>query len=255
MESKLFELDAKLDELRSKVTSFPERIRKDFDDRLDVSWIFHDHALEGVVLSYSELKAAVDTRIISDVTLIPMYEEVRSHKAAVDFVRGVSKAKKRPEVDLELVRKLYGMVTPEAVAKGCPYRKENPLHRLYYHEIAPPEKIQARMKKIEEWLETSEFKTLHPILAASRLQWKLLSAYPWTKNTGKAARLLTNFMLVRDGYPPAIIHSIERQRYYEALRHENDALAQLVLESVENSVATTLKFYEELGSLRVRRAS
>ena len=66
---------------------------KDYRERLDVSWIFHDNALEGVVLSYSELKAAIDQRIISDVTLIPMYEEVRNHKTAVDFVR---EAQRRP---------------------------------------------------------------------------------------------------------------------------------------------------------------
>jgi len=255
MDSKLFELDAKMDGLRAKMASFPARITKDYQDRLDVSWIFHDHALEGVVLSYSELKAAVDARIISDVTLIPMYEEVKNHKLAVDFIREASHQKKRPEVDLELAKKLYGMITPDQVAKGCPYRKENPLHRLYYHEIAPPEKIAPKMKKIEEWLESNEYKHLHPILAASRIQFKLLSVYPWTKNTGKVARLLGNYILISNGYLPAIIHSIERQRYYEALRHENDALTNLILESLQNSVETTQKFYEELQGLRVRRAS
>src|SRR3954465_9669748 len=111
MDSKLFELDARMDVLRAKMASFPARITKDYQDRLDVSWIFHDHALEGVVLSYSELKAAVDARIISDVTLIPMYEEVKNHKLAVDFIREAVHAKKPPVVDIELVRKIYGMVT------------------------------------------------------------------------------------------------------------------------------------------------
>ena len=51
--------------------AFPAKILKDYRDRLDVSWIFHDNALEGVVLSFAELKAAIDQRIISDVTLHP----------------------------------------------------------------------------------------------------------------------------------------------------------------------------------------
>jgi len=29
-------------------------VEKDYESKLDVSWIFHDNALEGVVLSYSE---------------------------------------------------------------------------------------------------------------------------------------------------------------------------------------------------------
>src|SRR4029079_8123674 len=105
MDAKFFELDAKMDQLRAKQASFPPNIIKDYQDRLDVSWIFHDNALEGVVLSYSELKAAIDQRIISDVTLIPMYEEVRNHKLAVDFVREahtvVPPAKKPIPIDLE----------------------------------------------------------------------------------------------------------------------------------------------------------
>jgi Fic family protein len=267
MESKLFELDAKMDGLRARMSHFPARVVRDYQDKLDISWIFHDHALEGVVLSYSELKAAVDSRIISDVSLIPMYEEVRCQKQAVDFLRevttvphgkkggGAAASAKAPTVDIELIRRLYGMVTPDAVAKGLPYRKENPLHRLYYHEIAPPEKIAQRMKKLEEWMASGEFRHLHPLLAASKLQWKLLSAYPWTKNTGKVARLLTNFILLQNGYLPAIVHSIERQRYYEALRHENDQLAMLMLESVSNGIETTSKFFDELQGLRVKRAS
>ena len=96
--------------------------------------------------------------------------------------------------------------------------------------------------------------TSHPVLAASRLQFKLLSAYPWTKNTGKVARLLTNYILLSNGYLPAIVHSIERQRYYEALRHENDTLASLILESLMNGIETTAKFYDQPRAW-VRRAS
>src|SRR5882672_4054598 len=256
MDAKFFELDAKMDQLRAKLASFPPKIIRDYQDRLDVSWIFHDNALEGVVLSYSELKAAIDQRIISDVTLIPMYEEVRNHKLAVDFVREQQAASKKPiPIDLELVRKLYALLTPEAAAKGYPYRRENPLHRLYYHEIAPPGKISYKMRKLGEWLESEEFRDLHPITRATKAHYKLLSTYPWTKNSGKVARLLMNFMLLRHGYLPAVIHSIERQRYYEVLRYENEGLLSLVVESLENAIETTAKFLDELNGLRVKRAS
>jgi Fic family protein len=255
MDAKFFELDAKMEGLRGKQVAFPANILKNYQDRLDVSWIFHDNALEGVVLSYSELKAAIDQRIISDVTLIPMYEEVRNHKLAVDFVRDAHTAKKPTPIDLELVRKLYALLTPETVAKGLPYRRENPLHRLYYHEIAPPEKISYKMRKFGDWLESEEFLELHPITRATKAHFRLLNIYPWTKNSGKVARLLMNYILIRHGYLPAVIHSIERQRYYEVLRFENEGLLNLVIESLENSIETTAKFLDELNGLRVKRAS
>jgi Fic family protein len=255
MDAKFFELDAKMEALRAKQASFPPNILKNYQDRLDVSWIFHDNALEGVVLSYSELKAAIDQRIISDVTLIPMYEEVRNHKLAVDFVRDANVSKKPTPIDIELVRKLYALLTPEAASKAYPYRKENPLHRLYYHEIAAPEKIGQKMRKLDEWLHSDEFNELHPITRATKAHFRLLNIYPWTKNSGKVARLLMNYILIRHGYLPAVIHSIERQRYYEVLRFENEGLLNLVIESVENAIETTAKFLDELNGLRVKRAS
>jgi Fic family protein len=255
MEARLFELDAKMESLAEKASSFPDTVTSDYQYKLDISWLFHDNALDGVVLSYSELKAAIDQRIISDVSLIPTFEEVRAHKQAAVYLRDLARSKKPAALNIEFIRKLYGMVTPDAVAKGCPYRKENPLHRLYYHEICPPEKIVQQMRKLDEWLESSDFASLHPVVAGTHLQLKLLRAYPWTKNTGKVARLLTNYVLLRAKYLPAIIHSIDRQRYYEALRHDNDGLLGLVVESLENGINTTTKFFEELGGLKARRAS
>jgi Fic family protein len=255
MEARLFELDGKMEALAAKASTYPPRVTSDYQNKLDVSWLFHDNALDGVVLSYSELKAAIDQRIISDVSLIPTYEEVRVHKQAADHLRELAGSKKPPSVDLEFVRKIYAMVTPDAASKGFPYRKENPLHRLYYHEISAPEKILYHMRKLGEWLDSSEFSSLHPVVAGTRLQLKLLRTYPWTKNTGKVARLLTNYVLLRANYLPAIIHSIDRQRYYEALRHDNEGLLALVVESLENGIDTTTRFFEELDGLKARRAS
>ena len=68
MDAKLFELDTKMEALRGQMAGFPNSIVNDYQERLNVSWIFHESAIEGVVLSYSELKAAIDHRIISDVS-------------------------------------------------------------------------------------------------------------------------------------------------------------------------------------------
>src|SRR5678816_1912965 len=91
METKFFSLDSKVDALRElRMRAYPQVVAE-FDERLDQSWIYHDNALEGVVLSYHELKAAIDKKIISDVTLIPMYEEIKNHKSAIELVRQLAR--------------------------------------------------------------------------------------------------------------------------------------------------------------------
>jgi Fic family protein len=111
------------------------------------------------------------------------------------------------------------------------------------------------MRKLTEWLESDEFARMHAVVQCVKLQFRLLQAYPWTRNSGKVARLLTNYILLSNGYVPAVVHSIDRQRYYEVLRHENDGLMTLIVESLENSIDTTAKFFDELSGLRVRCAS
>jgi Fic family protein len=257
IDTKLMALDAKIERLRDRmgrVGAISVGAVDDFRDKFDFSWIYHDNALEGVVLSYSELKAAIDTKIISDVTLIPMYEEIKHQKTAIGWIREQAKKKKAP-ITLDTIKKLYETLTPEAAAKVMQYRKDNPLHRVYYHEIAPPEKIAMRMKKLVEWLASDESETLHPVRFAARAHYRLLATYPWTKNSGKVARLLMNYILLREGYPPVVIHAIERQRYYEVMRNEHAGIESLVLESLENGVETATKFFDEVLEARRQRAA
>jgi Fic family protein len=241
-----------MDALRERQQRLSPALVEEFSRRLEISWIYHDSALEGVVLSYSEIKAAIDKKIISDVSLIPSYEEIKQLKDAMEFAKETAQNRKRP-INLETIRKLYSLITPDEVPKGIPYRRDNPLHRLYYHEIATPEKIAPRLKKLAEWFEEDATRRMHPVERAARAHFRLMSVYPWTKNTGRVARVLSNLILDRDGYLPAIVHSIDRQRYYEVLRAEATGIVPLYLEAVATSIETASKFFDETAATAHRR--
>ncbi len=252
MDGRYFELDAKIEALHAREAQLPQALVREFARRVEISIIYHDSALEGVVLAYSEIKAAIDHKIISDVSLIPSYQELKLFKDAIDWCREYAQNRKKL-INLETIRKLYSMLSPEEVQKGSPYRKDNPLHRLYYHEISQPDKILLRMRKLGEWFEEDATKRMHPIERAARAHFKLMNIYPWTKHTGRVARLLSNLMLSRDGMPLAIVHSIDRQRYYEVLRTEHGGLVPLYFESVATSIETAQKFYDETAATSARR--
>ena len=157
---------------------------------------------------------------------------------AVEASRQEGGGKVKNQITLDTLKLLHSALTPEEKAKGNPYRKDNPLHRLYFHEIAQPDKIAMKMKKLIEWLDEEETQHIHPVERAARAHYRLMAIFPWPKNSGKVARLLMNLMLLRDGFPPVVIHSIERQRYYDVLRAEAAGLVPLVFESLENGVET-----------------
>lgn len=241
-------IDEKLHKLQELLASQDESILAEFQERLDMSWIYHDSALEGSVLSFHELKSAIDKDVVSDVSLIPTYDEIRAHKNAIDFVRETAAQKKKIPITIELIQKIHSILTPEepgSPAAQDPWRKETPVHRLYFHDIPPPEKIQGEIKKLAAWLNDPETKKLSALRLASKLHFKLMQIYPFTKHSGKLSRLVMNLVLLRSGYPPAIIHSTERQRYYESLRGPSAQLHALMLDSLENSIDSAIKVFIE----------
>lgn len=237
---------------RSKHTQIAPGIRQEFQQRLRISLIHHDAALEGEVLSYSEIKAAVDPTIISDPSLIQSYEEIKRFDDACNYAADQAANKKKP-LKLDTIRDIYAMLVPDEKAKGLPYRKENPLHRLYYHDIAPPEKIQASMRKLGEWIEEPATRQLHAVERATSLHIKLMQVFPWAKETGRTARIVSNLILQEAAYPVAVLHSIDRQRYYESLRGDSVALLSLYLEAVQTTAESEIRVYEEAEKAPKRR--
>jgi len=243
-------LEERVTRLQLLVSKAPQPALDDFQDRFDMSWIYHDSALEGVVYSQDELQAAIDDQVVSDSSLIPVYDEIRSHKAAIDLVRELCQ-RKRLTISLDLIKNIYVTLVPEeGEGKGAPkYRKDMPLHRQYFHEIAPPEKISYRMRQLVSWMKAPETKrSTHTVRLAAKAHYQLLHIYPFRKHSGKVARLLMNLILLRQGYPPAIIHATERQRYYDALKTSPNAVSKLVGEALAASVESTIRYFEsELG--------
>ena len=253
------DIDARFNEVerivvawRTRIATAPEALRTEFNNRLRISLIHHDAALEGEVLSYSEIKAAVDPSIISDPSLIPSYEEIRRFDEACNYAAEQAANKKKP-FRIDTLREIYSILAPDEKAKGLPFRKENPLHRLYYHDIAPPEKIQASMRKLAEWLEDPGTKQLHTIERVATMQSRFMAIFPWAKESGRTARVASNLMLQEAGYPIAVIHSIDRQRYYESLRGDHVSLLSLYLEAVQTTAETEMRVYDEADKATPKR--
>lgn len=241
-------IEEQMKKLRVVVAKADPGTHRLFVDRLDLSWIYHDSALEGVVLSQHELMSALDPNVIPmpDSGMQIVYEEIRNHKRAIDMVRELA-GKRRIQMSLDLLKRLYVTLYPsEGDVDTLKYRKDTPLHRLYFHEIAAPDKIAYRMRKFIEWVTLPENRSpAHPLRFASRAHLELVQIYPFPRGSGRLARLLMNFILLRHDYLPAVIHATERHRYYEALRGPMQNLQNLILESLDNSIESAVKFFAE----------
>jgi Fic family protein len=233
--------------LEDRLKGAPPDVQAKYRDDLDVSWIAHDSALEGVVYTLPELKSAIagDTGGAFDSSMQPVVEEIRRHREALNFIREYSMKRRQP-LTIDIVKRIYCTLHPEeGDIKTVKYRKDIPQHRLYFHEYSPPDKIAYKLRQVIDWVNEPETRrTRTPVRVASRAHYDLLRIFPFATDSGKVARLVMNLLLLRGGYPPAIIHSTERQRYYDALKGSSAVMHAIVQDAMENSLASIEKLLD-----------
>lgn len=262
------DIDDKNDALRELLADHPKAA--EFMSRFERAWVYHDNALEGVVYNEQELGAGLDpSGAPPEASLLPAVLDIRNHKAAIEYIReeARSSGRKASAVPLATVKRIHDLLlgnTPEAQAmraqlerrertekelakerERAGLRKDMPLHRTYFHDIAQPAKIQALLDKLIEFTGTTEFREYHPIKQAATFQFQFLQVFPFSEHSGKVARMTSNLILARHGYLPCIIHSIDRQRYYESFRGTPASFRVLMMDAMENSLDNGLKYFRD----------
>lgn len=251
---KVLTLEERAKKVEDRLALTSEEFRRAYQERLDMSWVFHDAALEGVVYTEQELRLGLDPSVpaVPDSSMQPACEEIRRYKEVLLHTKDLA-TKKRQPVTADTIKKMYLILHPdEGDLKSVKYRKEIPQHRLYFHEYSPPDKIGSKIRQVVDWVNDPETKKgRNTIRIAGRAHFDLLRTFPFPVDSGRVARLFMNMLLMRAGYPPAIIHSTDRQRYYEALKGSAQIVNNMVQEAIENALASTEKILDEYET-RVR---
>ncbi|WP_375760217.1 Fic family protein [Corallococcus exercitus] len=272
MKERYQDIDEKNEQLREYLEIYKDKQpAREFLDRFEMSWIYHDAALEGVVYTHQELMAALfPERTAAEASMIPVVLEIRNHKAVADYIREeAAGAKKQSQLTLTTIKRMHDLFlgnTPEALAERARMerrertekelakerdraglRKDMPLHRTYFHDITQPAKIQARLEKLVDHTASAEFREFHPIKQAAVVQHEFLQIFPFTEHSGKVGRMCSNLILLRNGYMPAVIHSIDRQRYYESFRAPVATFRTVLMDAMENSLDNGVKYFRDLG--------
>jgi Fic family protein len=234
--------------LEDRLKAAPQEAQEKYRAELDMSWIAHDSALEGVVYTLAELRSAMgasEANVAFDSSLQPVVEEIRRHREALNFVREQA-TRRRVPVTIDVIKRIYCVLHPEeGDVKTVKYRKDIPQHRLYFHEYAAPDKIAYKLRQVIDWVNDPETRrSRSPIRLAARAHYDIVRIFPFTSDSGKVARLVMNLLLLRGGCPPAIIHSTERQRYYEALKGSSTTMQSIVQDAIENSLASIEKLLD-----------
>lgn len=244
------DIDDRTEELRALSEEHPD-LWGEFLKRYELSFLYHENAMEGIVVTHAELSSALAGRPIAPDTYYP----IRNLKVALDFVRGQVATRSKP-IDLEfahVIHDKFGVGDGEFVSGE--YRKIIPLHRTYFHDIAQPQDIVPRFEKLMSWAAQNQPEDDEAVAYAAQLHHDFMSIFPFAKHSGKVGRLLINFVLMRHGYMPVIFHATERQRYYDTLRHSRREMERFLNDMMFNCVDNAMDFIKKSLLEREKAAS
>lgn len=254
MQTRFVEIDDRNEDVKDLLGE-DEGVALDFLQKYELSLFHHENALEGTMYSVHELSAALSGITVAEASTMKGYREIQNDRAALEWVRTEAQAKRQQKVTLATAQALYEILGRGFDDEGekAELRAEVPLHRTYFHEIAPPAKIPSLLEKLWALCDSGDFKHLHPIQQSSRFQYEFMRIFPFTERSGKIARLIGNLFLMQGGHLPCVIHSIDRQRYFESFRFGEPHLRDLLLDSVDNALSNAEKYLKQALRARARR--
>jgi Fic family protein len=96
------------------------------------------------------------------------------------------------------------------------FRKKNELVRVGNHIAVPGEFVEKNIQEmILEFKSDIETPYLHKI---ARFHDRFENIHPFLDGNGRIGRVLNNFLLIKQGFPPIIVRSKEKNNYYDAIR-------------------------------------
>src|SRR5699024_4841149 len=84
---------------------------------------------------------------------------------------------------------------------------------------------------------------LNPIELATIFHHKFVWIHPFFDGNGRTVRLAMNLLLMNSGFPPAIILSNDRKKYYAALNRANKGDYAKLMLVIAQSMERTLNIY------------
>ena len=108
----------------------------------------------------------------------------------------------------------------------------------------PPEawEIARLMTEWVDGLNTAK-NALHPIACAAMAHHRFVAIHPFIDGNGRTGRLIMNLLLMRAGYPPAVILKINRKQYYRVLAQADGSNPKPLVNFVGRAVERSLQLY------------
>lgn len=245
------QLKQELDRLSPMQEEYKSKLMR----KVHLDWTFHSCKLEGNELTYGETRELLHYDRASNKGFQD-HREIKGHDEAISYVEEV--IENEEFISEKLIRELNQKVIKEPFIKeaiteeGQPTSKEiipgeyktTPNHvqtkEGNIFRFAEPREVPQEMEFLLNWFKNE---VQHPLIKAAQLHYRFVLIHPFDDGNGRVARLLMNYSLIKDGYPPVIIKTEQKEEYHSCLRKADAGELESLLIFIGNSLAESMEMY------------
>ncbi|MGL4798540.1 MAG: Fic family protein [Cellulosilyticaceae bacterium] len=239
----MFELiDSKKSILDSKRPLSPE-VLKNLKKYFDVELTYNSNAIEGNTLTITETKVILEEGLtIGGGKSLREHLEVINHQEAINYIEDI--VNKDIDISERVIKDLHAIILKSIDSKNAGvYRKNNVLISGSRHRPVEYMLVEEKMHGLIEWYDEMKHK-LHPVELAALFHFKYVYIHPFIDGNGRTARLLMNLILLRNGYPIAVIKNEDRSEYMQALELASvEGEMTAFIDSIKRAVDSSLDTY------------
>jgi len=227
---KLDKLKAELDALRPLSAETNARL----EQKLNIEMTWNSNAIEGNTLTLGETKTFLLYGITAKGKPFRDYLDIAGHKEALEYIAEAVKTEE--PLTQSFCRFLHKVLLGEKTFRekaftpdGQPTTREirpgeyklEPNSVItstgeMFHYAAPSE-VPSRMTDLFDWYNKQIARKTHGVKVACEFHYRFVRIHPFDDGNGRMARLLMNLILMRYGYPIAVVPMKKRNEYIAAL--------------------------------------
>jgi Fic family protein len=198
--------------------------------------VYNSNAIENSTLTLEETERILLSVEISRHMDLREVHEAQNLARVAEYIRSTHSVPLDLQKFLLLHTMLFSNIDADIAGR---FRNAGEYVRVGTHVAPPPENIQGLLLAMLIAFESSHTKHIVKRIALLHLEFERI--HPFNDGNGRIGRVLINYLLYREGFPPVIIRNKGKEKYYAMLRQYDGTgkssqfeshLAVLMLESL-----------------------
>jgi Fic family protein len=210
-------------------------------ESLSIEWTYNSNSIEGNTLSLRETQMVLQEGITIKGKSLREHFEAKNHEKAIDHLYEIAnEGYTLRSID---ILTLHGFIL-RSIEDDHAGRLRNAGVRISGANFVPPnaQKVSGMLDELINFINSNPL-GLNDIELATVFHHKLVWIHPFFDCNGRTVRLAMNLLLMRRGFPPAIILKNDRKKYYDALNQANKGNYQKLMLLMIQSLERTLNIY------------